>query len=122
MAHANPRTGTPAAISASSVLTGRIPRHAPSAASGRYHGWTNERVPRAVSFRFLGRGIRDLQVGDRLAARWLPVDGPEVRENVRGATVALKWDTPHSVTGSVARRRAGRLESVRFTVAHDLGI
>lgn len=121
MAHADLRKRAPAAISASSTLARRPVRGTATAASGRYSGWTQERVPRAVSFRFLGRGIRDLRLGERLAAQWLPADGPELRQNVRGATIAVKWDGPRSVSGSVARRRSGRLETVRFTAAHDFG-
>ena len=127
----------PAAVSASkaAVATSRsrpaaatsaresLPRAAPGAGTarpvaGEYRGMTGGRFPEAVEFRFLGSGIRDLTVGGRLVARWIPV-GPQGGSAIVGSTrVKLAWTGEREVSGWIQRGRGSRSERARFTAAH----
>jgi hypothetical protein len=86
--------------------------------SGEYRGMTGGRFPEAVEFRFLGSGIRDLTVGGRLAARWVPVGSQGGSAIVGSTRVKLAWTGEREVSGWIQRGRGSRTERVRFTAAH----
>jgi hypothetical protein len=112
------RTG-PAAVSASErrnrFESTATPRSG-GAIAGRYFGETHEPIPRTVEFRFLGTGIRDLFVGGRMIAQWIPVAATDGRAMVNGTDIRLTWTGPRTVSGAlVRRRRGGRSEVLHFT-------
>jgi hypothetical protein len=73
-----------------------------------------------VSFRYLGGGIRDLAIGDRLVASWVPVaaggavaDIPET-----GTEVRAMWSDDRRLDGWVRWRKGPRVEELRFVAQH----
>jgi hypothetical protein len=112
------RTG-PAAVSATegrNRFESAAGARSRGAVAGRYFGETHEPIPRGVQFRFLGTGIRDLFVGDRMIARWIPVAAADGRAMVNGTDIRLTWTGPRTVSGAlVRRRRGGRSEVLHFT-------
>jgi hypothetical protein len=113
-------TRRPAAVSASRAAA-ETPRSLPRAAApnaGAYRGMTDERFPRTVHFRYLGRGIRDLTVDERLIARWIPV-GPEGGTAIVGSSrIKLTWSGEGAVSGWIQRGRGAKTERIRFTAEH----
>jgi hypothetical protein len=122
--------GRPAAISASKAVaalprderaTGRPPlgrQRNVTAVAGPYEGMTAGPVPEPVEFRFLGGGIRDLTVGGRLVARWVPV-GAQGASAIAGSTrVKLAWSREREVTGWIQRGRGSRTATARFSATH----
>ena len=119
------RGNAAAAVSASEVLArGAARRGAPDRpvagpVPGRYLGETHETLPHDVSFRFLGRGIRDFTIGGRLIARWIPIATGDGRVTVNGTDIRLTWSGPRVVNGTVVRRRRGRSEILHFTAGQQ---
>jgi hypothetical protein len=119
------RDNAAAAVSASEVLARGAARRGVAVGPvagpvpGRYLGETHEALPHDVSFRFLGRGIRDFTIGGRLIARWIPVATGDGRVMVNGADIRLTWSAPRVVSGTVVRRRRGRSEILHFTAGQQ---
>ncbi len=85
---------------------------------GPYTGWTTERNPRPVSFRFVGGGIRDLVVGQRQAAQWIPIRDGKGEAPARGGEASVRWTGSHAVEGRVARGRGRKAEIAHFVAEH----
>jgi hypothetical protein len=94
------------------------PAGAAKPVAGTYRGLTGGRVPQPVEFRFLGSGIRDLTVGDRLVARWIPVGARGATAIVGQARIKLAWSGEREVSGWIQRGRGSKVERVSFSAAH----
>jgi hypothetical protein len=85
---------------------------------GPYTGWTAERHPQPVSLRFVGSGIRDLTIGERQAAQWVPVRDGKGSGSARGAEVIVSWTDARELEGRLVRGRGRRAKTVRFVAEH----
>ena len=114
-------TRQPAAVSASRAAS-EAPRSLPRTAApnaGTYLGMTDERFPRTVHFRYLGRGIRDLTVDERLVARWIPVGSEGGSAIVGPWRIKLSWSGEGAVSGWIQRGRGAKTERIRFSATHQ---
>jgi len=113
--------GANAAVASSRTRQAAPQRYGPATtvplpSPGPYAGQTDEVSPRRISFRYLGGGVRDLLIGGKLIAEWIPVSAGGAAALVGDAAVRVMWDEARRAHGSITRRRAGREETLHFHV------
>ena len=112
-----------AAVSSRRAIPGyHGPTTVPTPTPGPYAGQVDGPLRQAVSFRFLGGGIRDLTVGGELIARWVPVSagGAVADDPDTGTEIRAMWSDDRRLDGWV-RRPPGRGRAsgeLRFVARH----
>lgn len=102
----------------SQALSRRRDRVAGAPVPGTYIGVTEGPAADEVTFRFLGTGVRDLAVGGRIVAQWVPIARGVGTAFAGSARIRLRWVGDIAVEGAIQRGRGRRTEESRFSARH----